>query len=357
MRLPRATFDCGASSGGLAEMRKGLAIAGAVAALTIAGYVVAWLYGASRLEEAVLDWTESIEGAGLSIIHDQVRIGGFPLALTAVVPNLRLRDEVAGVTIKAAPVTLRTRLWTPNRIAYDISGKHDLVVSDGVRTRYTTLTIGTGVGEVEYKEERRFDWFSASDLRFAAEQGFLTITAVKASSRTLPRDKDPATLTYQSSAELLEIGFSNLFGVQKVEPIERMRLEIAMSGPVMEIFESGTLVDWAEAGGVLTVRDLTLEWGGLAVTATGSGGFDSELRVSGTLTLVSSGFQERLVELARTGALPTQMAGLLHALAEPYIVPAADGGLSQLIVPVTAREGLLSVGGEPVAVIPSLDAL
>lgn len=338
-------------------MKKGLAIAGAVLALAAAGYVVAWLYGASRLEQAVLAWTESIEGDGLSVTHDEIRIGGFPLELTAVVPNLRLRDEVEGVRLEVAPVTVRTHLWSANRIAYDISGKHDLVVSDGVRTRYTTLTIGTGVGEVEYKEERRYDWFSASDLRLATAEGFLTITAVKASSRSRPRDEDPATLTYQSSAELLEIELSNLFGVQKFEPIDRMRLEIAMSGPVMETFQSGTLVDWAEAGGVLTLRDLTLEWGGLAVTATGSGGFDSALRVSGTLTLVSSGFQERLVELARTGALPAHMAGVLHALAKPFIVPAADGGLSQLIVPVTAREGLLSVGDEPVAAIPSLHAL
>ena len=39
------------------------------------------------------------------------------------------------------------------------------------------------------------------------------------------------------------------------------------------------------------------------------------------------------------------------------LVRGADGGKSQLIIPVTAENGLFSVGGEPMGRVPSLKEL
>ena len=140
-------------------------------------------------------------------------------------------------------------------------------------------------------------------------------------------------------------------------PIERVRVEMAATGPFLELFEDGTLVDWAEAGGAVTLRDLSIEWNGLSLAATGSGRFDSELRPSGSVTLVSPGFEESLRELEASGVLPYQFGDLVRAMTEPFIVPGANGGKSQLIIPVTAENGLLSIGGEPMGRVPSLKEL
>ena len=102
-------------------MKKIILIAGAILALAAIGYTAVWLHGASRLEQAVAAWKEEAEGNGLTITHDEIQVGGFPFALTAVVPDLSIRNEVEGARIEAAPIRVRTTLWNPNRVAYDFS--------------------------------------------------------------------------------------------------------------------------------------------------------------------------------------------------------------------------------------------
>jgi hypothetical protein len=339
-------------------VKRGILIAGALLALAAIGYTAVWFHGASRLEQAVAAWKEEAEGNGLTITHDEIKWGGFPFALTAVVPDLSIRNEAEGARIEAAPIRVRTTLWNPNRVAYDFSGTHALAVTQGLQSFQARLDVETGGGEVLLTEVRRFDQLSAANLRIVAKDGIFRIDRLEASGSAALRATDAQAESMRSTYTLTGVSFSSRLGVKLIEPpIERVRLDLAATGPFLEIFEDGTLVDWAQAGGVGTLRELSVEWSGLTLTATGSGRFDPDLRPSGTITLVSAGFEESLDDLERSGALPPQIGQIVRALSEPFIVPAANGGKSQLIVPVTAENGLLSVGGEPMGMVPSLKAL
>jgi hypothetical protein len=339
-------------------MRTVLWIAGATVALAAAGYTGAWFYGANRLEREIAAWKEDAEGNGVSITHDEVQIGGFPLGLTAVIPDLQIRNEAEGASIEAAPIRLSTTLWDPDHLEYDFSGKHSVLVVQGLQTTQAAFQVGAGRGEVWLEDGGRTDRMTASDLKIVSRDGIVGIAGLEVSGAFSRKPSDPSAETMQARYSLTGVDLTTRLGIKLIEPpIERLQIELAATGPFLEIFEDSTVVDWAEAGGVVTLRDLTLEWSGLTLTASGSGSFDAELRPSGSVTLVSSGFEESLGELETRGVLPPPIGDIVRSLTQRFIVPGGSGGKSQLIVPVTAAEGILSVGGEPMGRVPSLKRL
>jgi hypothetical protein len=339
-------------------MRKAIVAAGAIVGVAALAYAVAWFYAAGRLEQGLAEWKAEAEGNGLTITHGPVRIGGFPLAVSATVPDLSIRNEAERARIEAAPIRLTTTLWNPDRLAYDFSGPHALAVGDGAEELEATLDVGAGSGVALLSQEGRQDQLSVRDLRIFGEEGYVRIGGVEASGHAARSPSDGSAETVRATYVLTDIDASSRIGAKLFQPpIGRVRLELAATGPFLEIFEDGTVADWAASGGIVSLRDLTLEWNGLTVTATGSGQFDSELRPSGAVTVVSAGFSERLDELEREGVVPFHLAEIVRALTERFTLPGADGGKSQLIVPVTAKDGLLSLGGEPLAPVPALNRL
>ena len=339
-------------------MKRWVAIASAVVATAAAGYVGTWFYAAGRFEGEIVAWMNDLEGDGVSVAHGEIQLEGFPLELTARIPDLVLHNEVKGAKIEAAPVRLRTTLWNPRRVDYEFAGKHAITVDQGARKAYVTASIETGKGVLLIDEEHRWNRVTATNLRFVGKDQIFSIAELEASDLITPKPLNPTVETVHSDYTVRGVTLSDRLGVIVMNPpIDRLRVEVSATGPFMEIFEDSTVVEWAEGGGVVTLRDLTLEWGGLTLTATGSGGFDSDLRPEGTLTLASTAFEEKLGALEQSGTIAPFVGDLVRSWTAPFILPARDGKPSELIVPISAKDGLLSVGGEPLGAVPSLKTL
>jgi hypothetical protein len=335
-----------------------MAIAGAVAATAAVGYVAAWFYGASRFEREIADGLNELEGDGLTVAHGEIRVDGFPFALIAWVPDLVLKNEVEGTSIDVAPIWLRTTLWNRRRINYDFAGRHVVVTDDGENIAQITVTMDTGKGVFLLNEDHHWNRLTITKLRLFDENRILSIAGLETSDRIASKPFDAAGETVQSIYTVTGLTISNRLGVNMIDPqVDRVRLEVSATGPFMEIFEDSSVVEWAEGSGVVTLRDLTLEWGGLTLTATGSGGFDSELRPEGALTLASTAFEEKLGELERSGTIAPYVVELIRYWTAPFILPPRDGNPSELIVPISAKDGLLSLGDEPLGAVPSLKTL
>ena len=338
-------------------MKKWIAAAGAVLALAGLGYSALWLYGADRLERAIENWTDEVESEGNSIAHDEIRIGGFPFALTAEIPDLSIGNEADGMSFEAAPIRLRTTLWNPSRVDYEFSGKHVLAANQGPRKFRITFEFETGSGVMLQRPERRFHQLNATNLRIVGEGGILTISGLEATTYATHYPHHPESESAKLTNTMTGVSFSDRSGGRLIEPpLDRLRIEVKATGPLKALVD-GSLVEWAEGGGVVTLRDLTLDWAGLTLTATGSGGFDSELRPEGSLTLASTAFEEKLRELEQSGGIAPLLGELIRHWSAPFILPAHDGNPSELIVPLTAKDGLLSVGEEPMGAVPSLKTL
>lgn len=342
-------------------MKKGLAAAAAVLALAVLAYTAAWFYGANRFEQAIGDWKAEAEANGLAIItYDEIQIAGFPLELGAVLHDLQIGVETEGITVEAAPIRLRTTLWNPNRIGYDFAGNHvvTLTATSRSQTSRSTIDVENGEGEVVFDSGRRKDRVVAINIRSVSEDGILTIARLEATTFVDPKPADSTSDSFQAVYALSGVELADPLGVKLFEPpIEKLRLDFAVTGPFLSILKDGTAEDWANAGGTLALRDLAVEWNGFAITASGKLGFDPELRPTGSATIVSASFGESLQSLEETGVIAPDLAFWIHQFAEPFVVPSGDGSRSDLVVPITAADGILSIGGEPMTPIPSLKEL
>ncbi len=339
-------------------MKKGLAAAAAVLALAVLAYTAAWFYGANRFEQAIADWKAEAEAEGATVTHDELQIVGFPLELGAVLRELEIGFEAKGITFEAAPIRLRTTLWNPNRIRFDFAGKHLLTVTSVSQTSRSTIDVETGDGEAVFDGDRRQDRVVAMNVRVVSEDGILTIARLEASGIADPKPADNTSDSFQAVYALSGVEVTDPLGAKLIEPpIEKLRLDLAATGPFVELLKGGTVLDWASAGGTLALRDLSVGWNGFLFTASGNIGFDAELRPAGSVTLVSTSFGDNLQSLEEKGLIRPERALWIRHMTEPFIVPSGDGSRSDLVVPVTAANGILSIGGQPMTPIPSLKEL
>src|SRR5262249_18741992 len=148
-------------------MRRVLAVTAAVLMLAILAYTGVWFYGAGQLKAAIADWKQESAASGVTVSYDEIRIGGYPLALTAELTGLDLRSEAQRASLQAAPIRLRATPWNPRHIAYDFSGRYGLTIS-GWRSTHTTVDIESGTGEIRFDGDRREDHGTATNVRMVS---------------------------------------------------------------------------------------------------------------------------------------------------------------------------------------------
>jgi hypothetical protein len=339
-------------------MRKTLAVVAAVLVFAGLAYTAAWLYEASQFEKAISGWKAEAEANGASISSEEIHIGGYPLALTAALRGLSIRNEARGVSFQIAPIQLQARPWNLHRITYDLSGRYALTLSRESPPALITMDIESDTGKTVFDSERRQDRSTASNVRIVTDKGIVTVSKVEISGFTSQKLTSKTDNTFHAEYDLAGLTASNRFGAELFQPpIEHMHLDADATGPFIDILKNGTVVDWARAGGAFTLHDASLQWNGLNLSLAGNGSLDAELRPSGNLTLTSTGFEEGLQSLEESGVIPPYLGEYIRQIAARFVTPAADGNKSRLLVAITAADGVLSVGGEPFAAIPSLKRL
>ena len=339
-------------------MRKTLVGAAAVIILAGLAYTAAWFYGASQLKQQISDWKQEAEAEGTVVSYDEIQIGGYPFGWTAALRNLTTRNEGRGMSLQAAPVRLQVKFWDPHRILYEFSGKYALTLTNEQPPALITLEVGSGTGATELDRDRRRDHGRATNLRFVVDKGIVTIDQIEVDGFTDAKPAGGGTNSFHLEYALTGLTASNRFGAELFQPpIGHMHLDADATGPFMDIFKNGTVVDWARAGGAFTLHDASLQWNGLTFSLAGNGSLDSELRPSGKLTVTSKGFEEGLQSLEDSGVLPPYLHEYIRQSTARFITPAGAGIQSKLLVAITAADGVLSVGGQPMAAVPSLNKL
>ena len=98
------------------------------------------------------------------ISYDEIRTGGYPLALTAELVDLALRVEGKGITVQSAPIRLRDDALEPPRYHLRIPGKYGLTVTEPTPS-HMTVSVESGTGEIRFNGDRREDQYDRRNLR------------------------------------------------------------------------------------------------------------------------------------------------------------------------------------------------
>jgi hypothetical protein len=132
--------------------------------------------------------------------------------------------------------------------------------------------------------------------------------------------------------------------------------EIALRG---ETRGDGSAADrvaaWRDSGGVVELLRLDLDWAPLRVTGDGTAALDARNRPQAALTLRVAGLPELVDVLVRARQINTVQAAAFKALAAGMARTDPATGRREVVVPVTAQDGRLSVAGfalMPLAPIP-----
>ena len=115
------------------------------------------------------------------------------------------------------------------------------------------------------------------------------------------------------------------------------------------------LVAWQRDGGLLRVQHLTFGWGPLGLTGTAALGLDAALQPQGTATLRVVGYDPALSALAAGGAITPQAAQAVRAVLALLARAPEEGGVPQVVLPLTLSAGVVRVGRIPIGKVPKVD--
>jgi hypothetical protein len=328
-----------------------------VAGLAWTGY---WFHGAGRLRDGVLAWPEMRRGASDAMALGEVSVTGFPLRydLALSAPTVGTRKDGKPLVWQGPPTTVTFRPWNFDRFTFKAPGLHSIthaepdlptpIVIDAAEAggvgriapdgRLAVLDLYFRAVRLGNEERPEMLYFEQADakIRLPSAAGLSDENA-----RTEPGEaQDSAALSIEvaglSLPEEADSPLGNLVGL--------IALRIGVRGAISNDAPDAALVAWRNSGGTLEVYDQQIIWGDLHVNGSGTLALDAEMRPLGALTAEIRGYTQSLDALVAVGAMERRPAELAKFLLGMMAEWPDDGGKPVLIMPLTAQDGIFSIG-------------
>ncbi|OCX66118.1 hypothetical protein BFP70_08390 [Thioclava sp. SK-1] len=347
---------------GTVDMKKLIGLAAVLAAL----YAAYWVVGSRTALNGARDLITIARNAGWGDAED-VTLRGFPsrFDLTFSQPQLDSADGFLSWTTPRAQVFALS--YQPNQAIIFLPDEQALRMGDQTFTlssKDTRASIETGFSTslplqeavavikspVLTPEGQPKQAIRADQLRLAvAAQS--PDTALLSAQATGGVAAAPAA-AYRIGTELTDLVAPQAMAhyLPKGLPltIERLHLD-AIAGLSAPLDKAATLVP--PVLDTLQVRDLTMSWGGKALSAEGAIAIAADGRPSGTLTLRSVDWKAWLDLLVEAGLLPQKQKPMITMLAGQMAAKTPDQALELKVV---FKDGQMRIAGLPVGPAPVL---
>jgi hypothetical protein len=324
-----------------------------VVVIVAAGLAAAWWFAQQSLERGIERWVAERRAEGYTIAWRQQRIGGFPFWIEARFeqPSVAQPSAAGGWSWEGESLALMARPWSPNAVTIEGSGRQILgmagfsepvrLTGDGFRA---VLQLESGlprqgavivVAPALWTETERPD-ASARRLDLAIDKW--------------PRGT--ADEKTESAAGRLKLGELALTPKLADRLPFREPIDLGVSASLFGSLPPGppaqALAAWRDAGGIVEIGQLDLNWGPLAMSGNGTVALDEKMRPLGAGTAVIHGWEAALDRLVQTGHVQARQASIARVVLTALSKPSPAG--TEVTVPLTAQDGRLSVG--PVPIMP-----
>jgi hypothetical protein len=333
-----------------------LSLAVVVLVLAIVGaYSAYWFTVAGRLETAVRDWAQTLPAQNLDLSWREMRVGGFPFALSIELADARLRDRsaVPAGEVQAPLLVGSARPWNP--FVWRLLAPNGLTGSAGpadnadakvsVRAASGVATVASEGGGrlwVELKEPT-----ADAGLRVAAKDVELWLD--------LP-PRQPQSHGERALGVALDVRGLTLPVVPV--PLQNPVDEIAFGATVMGAVPGGpprrAAAAWRDSGGTLELEHFALRWGPLRVTLSGTLALDGELQPMAAFSGAIEGYDELMAALVAAGRLRASDARLAR-LALAMLARAGPGGRPEIATSFTIQNGEMYLGPVRLGKAPRID--
>ena len=319
--------------------RSWLAIPVIVLVVLVAGFTGYWFYGASLLRGSIDTWMEEQQAQGTAVQTGALSVTGFPLTFTAHVENFMVRrpDNLswAGESLNAW-----ARPWAWHDIALELDGRH--MVSLPVTWRFARLALTSqgGDGALHFGSQGELAAARIGLVDVAIDAGAAGTTAAETlnAGMTYPLD---APLGATIEARRITLPEAPLPGFGR--DVQLFGVTVDVTGPLPADLRGPELAIWRDAGGILQVEELVLQWGPVAMTAAGAVTLDDALQPQGELRANIQGLDAMIDALVAAGVMDPRQAGFFRFGLTALARRDADGHQT-LTVPIILRDRTVFLG-------------
>jgi hypothetical protein len=332
--------------------------------LLVAGHTVYWFQARRVLAQGYAAWTHARRAAGWTIASEPALAGGWPLAVTLTAPDFVIAGSdpeflPGGINWSAERLVLRVALAQPRVLRIEAEGAQHVSLGGGADVPYTADRLRLEL-PIAPDISPRGGEITAQHLRAGLPSGPETISGLTIDQLSLRIDAKPAAPQGEAlcnfSLSAQAIGLPPDFDWALGPRIEQLTLEGALDGPLPRGRGlAARAAQWRDGGGALEVRDFSLDWGPLDLSAKATLALDDRLQPMGTGTARLTGFAATLNAMADAGVMPQQAATLATAMLTLLSHAPDDDAEPEVEVPLTLQGRTLSLRKIPLARLPTLD--
>lgn len=322
--------------------------------ISAVGYTIAWWFVAERTRTTIITWLDGLPAEQLSVTPGKMRLGGFPLAVDWTFPRPRLEGlwALGDVAAKAASLSLTVEIWAPRVIQLRAD---ELVVAVnhasasrswrfGVDAWSATLEPGPAeAADLRYELTNLLVDETRSSGTPMAAQRLATAQQVAGTVQISPRQEEGGPLAVHSAS--IDLVALNVPAMKYITPDGAGRAQALVHlGGDLGNASIEDVVAWRDAGGVLDIESLSLDWSPVDIVFNGTLALDEQLRLLGAGNVDIRGLPGLIDKMAGRGELKNSQATIAKLTLALMTRPAKDGGAPVVRLPLTAQNGRLRAG-------------
>jgi hypothetical protein len=320
-----------------------------IALLVFAALWSGYWFGVARLlDRGVEDWFTARTEAGMMAGHDGLRVTGFPLRFNLDVTRPHLGDATTGGW-SAPEARLSARAWMPWRVTLDLPEQQMVTVpGQEVTVSSSSLSASLAVSPQMSLPLAAID-LTGNGVSLLSSQGW-SVAIARLIGTTRRGADDPLThdLHIEATSITPDDGFRSRLAARSPLPelIDGLRLEAALtfSAPL-----DRTAAETQPQLTALTLRDATVTWGDLVLSASGALTPDANGLAEGRIDLRLTAWRELVPVLVAAQMVTPEVAPTVTRALE---VMAKDATAKVLEVPLVMSEGWMRLGPIPLGPAP-----
>jgi hypothetical protein len=326
------------------------------------GYYVLWSHLADQVAAQAETWIDGQRRLGRDVSYESRRVWGFPYRLSLTLTRVKWSDPRLPMApqLEADEITAHLQLWQREHVIFDLPGRQSAVWrSAGVehrnsmtseRFRASLVTDGAGNWQRIAADlgKPRLQGPAEGTLRGEWAADKLLLHARRADnvppSLDLAVQVDQVTLPQQAETP---------FG----RALRGLRLTGNLRGGFYGTAPEELLASWRDGGGVLDLSAISLTWGELNISGTGTLALDRDFRPLGAMSGAATGALSVIDTLQANGLItPPAADAVKRALLQQQEQEERldRKGLPRYDIALTAQDGQLSYGNILLLSLPSV---
>jgi len=334
--------------------RKGLLFVIALLLILAGGYTAFWFVAAGKMEQGLGEWAEAARAQKIAASWRSLRVAGFPFAFRLELSDAALRDEAIN-----PPTDIRMPLLSASAHPWSFGVWH-LAAPQGVSAvagsepkPVARMSANAAEGAVSAAPEGGATiWLSLDAPRFESSE---PIGGRKADLWLILPARAPAT--HHDSNIALAADLHELKLPQVPNPFRNLLDELAFGVTVKGSIPSGpprqAATAWRDEGGTAELDNLTLRWGSLAVSGSGTLALDSDLQPMGAVSGAVEGYDELMNALVAAGRMKASDARLAR-IGLAMLAKAGPSGRPAITASFTVQNGEMFLGPAKLGAAPKI---